>query len=205
MLEVAFSSLLAHFIVHYFSYICRFTSIFLVRTPTRPHHSHATCPFYLILYRLEPTVLHFVPTTPDVFSEKFLAEKLHFQDCPAFAGVRPHIGAGKSPCWGRKVPILGQERPHVGAGKSTYCGRNNPEVGPFRGGFAPRRGSLKQIGGDALGPTNRLGYWTSLGHSSPVFTFKLYYGVVVSMFDFHRSDRGSNPGRGGKMLKCLRL
>ena len=23
-------------------------------------------------------------------------------------------------------------------------------------------------------------------------------GVVVSMFDFHRSDRGSNPGRGGE-------
>ena len=22
------------------------------------------------------------------------------------------------------------------------------------------------------------------------------YGVMVSMFDFHRSDRGSNPGRG---------
>ena len=25
------------------------------------------------------------------------------------------------------------------------------------------------------------------------------YGVVVSMFDFHRSDRGSNPARGGKI------
>ena len=25
------------------------------------------------------------------------------------------------------------------------------------------------------------------------------YGVVVSMFDFHRSDRGSNPGHGGKI------
>ena len=25
------------------------------------------------------------------------------------------------------------------------------------------------------------------------------YGVVVSMFDLHRSDRGSNPGRGGKI------
>ena len=24
------------------------------------------------------------------------------------------------------------------------------------------------------------------------------YGVVVSMFDFHRSDQGSNPGRGGE-------
>ena len=30
------------------------------------------------------------------------------------------------------------------------------------------------------------------------------YGVVVSMFNFHRSDRGSNPGRGGK-ISCLRL
>ena len=30
------------------------------------------------------------------------------------------------------------------------------------------------------------------------------YGVVVSMFDFHRSDQGSNPGRGGK-ISCLRL
>ena len=28
---------------------------------------------------------------------------------------------------------------------------------------------------------------------------KWAYGVVVSMFDFHRSDRGSNPGRGGKI------
>ena len=25
------------------------------------------------------------------------------------------------------------------------------------------------------------------------------YGVVVGMFDFHRSDRGSNPGCGGKI------
>ena len=31
------------------------------------------------------------------------------------------------------------------------------------------------------------------------------YGVVVSMFDFHCSDRGSNPGRGGKISYCLRL
>ena len=35
-------------------------------------------------------------------------------------------------------------------------------------------------------------------------SFMLFYafsracGVVVSMFDFHRSDRGSNPGRGGE-------
>ena len=28
---------------------------------------------------------------------------------------------------------------------------------------------------------------------------KWAYGVVVSMFDFHRSDLGSNPGRGGKI------
>ena len=25
-------------------------------------------------------------------------------------------------------------------------------------------------------------------------------GLVVSMFDFHRSDRGSNPGRGGEIF-----
>ena len=29
------------------------------------------------------------------------------------------------------------------------------------------------------------------------------YGVVVCMFDFHRSDRGSNPGRGGKISYCF--
>ena len=28
---------------------------------------------------------------------------------------------------------------------------------------------------------------------------------MVSMFDFRRSDRGSNPGRGGKISLCLRL
>ena len=28
------------------------------------------------------------------------------------------------------------------------------------------------------------------------------YGVVVSMFDFHRSDWGSNPSCGGK-ISCL--
>ena len=27
---------------------------------------------------------------------------------------------------------------------------------------------------------------------------KMACGVVVSMFDSHRSDRGSNPGRGGE-------
>ena len=30
------------------------------------------------------------------------------------------------------------------------------------------------------------------------------YGVVVSMFDFHRSDGDSNTGCGGK-ISCLRL
>ena len=30
------------------------------------------------------------------------------------------------------------------------------------------------------------------------------YSVVVSMFDFHHSDRGLNPGRGGK-ISCLQL
>ena len=39
-------------------------------------------------------------------------------------------------------------------------------------------------------------YWK--GFTSKVVS-KLPYGVVVSMFDFHRSDRGSNPGRGGKI------
>ena len=29
--------------------------------------------------------------------------------------------------------------------------------------------------------------------------FAWVYGVVVSMFDIHRSDRGSNPGRGDKI------
>ena len=26
------------------------------------------------------------------------------------------------------------------------------------------------------------------------------YGIVVSIFDFHRRDRGSNPGRGGEIF-----
>ena len=29
--------------------------------------------------------------------------------------------------------------------------------------------------------------------------YLMAYGVVVSMFDFHHSDRGSNPGRGCKI------
>ena len=35
-------------------------------------------------------------------------------------------------------------------------------------------------------------------HSLPKKTGN-HNGVVVSMFDFHRSDRGSNPGRGSKI------
>ena len=31
------------------------------------------------------------------------------------------------------------------------------------------------------------------------------YRVVVSMFDFHHSDRGLNPGCGSKISYCLRL
>ena len=31
------------------------------------------------------------------------------------------------------------------------------------------------------------------------YIYEWAYGVVVSMFDFHHSDRGSNPGRGGKI------
>ena len=30
-------------------------------------------------------------------------------------------------------------------------------------------------------------------------TYIWAYSAVVSVFDFHRSDRGSNPGRGGKV------
>ena len=33
----------------------------------------------------------------------------------------------------------------------------------------------------------------------PYLLFLWAYGVVVSMFDFHHSDQGSNPGRGGKV------
>ena len=36
-------------------------------------------------------------------------------------------------------------------------------------------------------------------HSEAVERYCFAYGVVVSIFDFHRSDRGSNPGRGGKI------
>ena len=45
---------------------------------------------------------------------------------------------------------------------------------------------------------------TKANETIPIWYFLQYanlwaYGVVVSMFDFHRSDRGSNPGRGGKI------
>ena len=33
---------------------------------------------------------------------------------------------------------------------------------------------------------------------STINTIKWACGVMVSMFDFHRSDWGSNPGRGGE-------
>ena len=32
-----------------------------------------------------------------------------------------------------------------------------------------------------------------------LYDFLWAYGVVVSMFDFNRSDRGSNPGHDGKI------
>ena len=32
-----------------------------------------------------------------------------------------------------------------------------------------------------------------------IYVIRHLYGIVVSMFDFHRSDRGSDPGRGGKI------
>ena len=38
-----------------------------------------------------------------------------------------------------------------------------------------------------------------------IVELKWVYGVVVSMFDFHRSDRGSNPGRGGKMVVAVKF
>ena len=41
-------------------------------------------------------------------------------------------------------------------------------------------------------------------HTPMVCLWPMAYGVVVSMFDFHCSDRGSNPGRGSK-ISCLRL
>ena len=57
-------------------------------------------------------------------------------------------------------------------------------------------------------------FWIQNGTSGPFVAFTITnaimpsllnsllswaYGEVVSMFDFHRSDRGSNPGRGGKI------
>ena len=41
---------------------------------------------------------------------------------------------------------------------------------------------------------------TNVYHGSVFCTFFWRLSnLVVSMFDFHRSDRGSNPGRGGKI------
>ena len=40
------------------------------------------------------------------------------------------------------------------------------------------------------------GVWTSV-HACE---YVCMYGLVVSMFDFHRSDRGLNPGQGGKIF-----
>ena len=37
------------------------------------------------------------------------------------------------------------------------------------------------------------------GFSDKILSATWAYGVVVSMFGFHRSDRGLNPGRGGKI------
>ena len=43
-----------------------------------------------------------------------------------------------------------------------------------------------------------MAYEVSLNHEG-LKIFELWAcGVVVSMFDFHRSDWGSNPGRGGE-------
>ena len=43
--------------------------------------------------------------------------------------------------------------------------------------------------------------WQRVKINNPYTTWSALwaYGVVISMFDFHRSDRGSNPGRGGKI------
>ena len=108
----------------------------------------------------------------------------------------PHVGAGKSSCWGwkvlmlvlesphvggRKVPMLGQEQspcwgrnsPHVGAGQSPYWGREIIREWPTYVAVLPHVcGFLQQIGRDALGPTNLLDYKTLLGHTSPVSPFR---------------------------------
>ena len=47
-----------------------------------------------------------------------------------------------------------------------------------------------------------VGSWGMLGAQKSFtdrFLLFVYATVVVSMFDFHRSDRGSNPGRDGKI------
>ena len=42
-------------------------------------------------------------------------------------------------------------------------------------------------------------FWEIAYNLFPAMFSLLAYGVVVTMFDFHRSDRGSNPGCGGKI------
>ena len=85
----------------------------------------------------------------------------------------PPGGAGQSPCWGRTVPMLGQESPHVGAGKSPYWGRDIIREWPTFVAVLPHVcGFLQQIGRDALGPTNLRDYKTLLGHTSPVSPFR---------------------------------
>ena len=44
------------------------------------------------------------------------------------------------------------------------------------------------------------GFSTCFSHNQlNIYSFLWAYGVVVSMFDFHCSDRGPNPGRGSKI------
>ena len=45
-----------------------------------------------------------------------------------------------------------------------------------------------------------MGCYSRAGAYMQLENFIWAYGVVVSTFDFHRSDRGSNPDRGGKIL-----
>ena len=72
-------------------------------------------------------------------------------------------------------------------GKPIFIGKTNP----YR---ENKSLSGKQI---LIGKTNRIRK-TNNKHS--ILCVCLWaYGVVVSMFDFHSSDRGSNPGRGGKI------
>ena len=53
------------------------------------------------------------------------------------------------------------------------------------GGGVVTVGLVSTLGTSCLKDPSTIGLWA--------------YGVVVSMFDFHRSDRGPNPGRGGEI------